>query len=173
MDPNTGKIFAVAVGSPNDEGYARACDDAYQAIYLAGQTEVFKEEEVSHRRGQFPALNVGVSYGHGPDRPHNLKMYKHEKTLRSLLQNPGIVRMANFASSEFVSGICASCIFFLTAIQARSKHGLRVCSSIIGYAPRPCLIGCLPWSATSVEAFTPARLSISALKSQRTPIAIA
>lgn len=100
MDPKTHKIFAVAVGRPDDAAYDAAYEEAYAAMLKAGQEGAFTEEELSHRRGEFPAVNVGISYGHGAQAPHNLRTHHHTAMLQDLLHNPGVTRMANFASSK-------------------------------------------------------------------------
>ena len=66
----------------------------------AQQSTLFQEGEVSHKRGEYPALNVGVSFGHGPQKPHNLDTGEHSSMLDGLLQSRDVVRLANFASGR-------------------------------------------------------------------------
>ncbi|TFK16345.1 hypothetical protein FA15DRAFT_607535 [Coprinopsis marcescibilis] len=101
VDPTTQQVFAVCTEKPDDPAFEEAHQAAYRAMDKARGGALFKEVELSHKRGEFPAVNVGVSFGHGPQQPHNLDVGKHGDMLDSLLQNEGVVRLANFASASF------------------------------------------------------------------------
>ena len=62
--------------------------------------ETFKPDEKHHRRGDFPALNLGVTFGLGSQTPTNLNAGSHERAATELLQNSHVNRMATFASGE-------------------------------------------------------------------------
>jgi hypothetical protein len=63
------RIIAVLVGQPNDPTWDQAILDATMAMESAqeeGQEEgCFTEKFLSHRRGEFLAFPVGVSFGGG------------------------------------------------------------------------------------------------------------
>ena len=98
VDPATEQVFAVCVGKPSDPNFEKAHCAVYQAMDDARKSASFKDKELSHKRGEFPAVNVGVSFGHGPQKPHNLDVGDHGEMLDSLLQNESVIRMANFGS---------------------------------------------------------------------------
>ncbi len=60
------RVFAVLVGSPRDaEGWAQVNADAQQALDAARSAYKLDPKQVSHRRGSFPAIAAGISYGGG------------------------------------------------------------------------------------------------------------
>ncbi|KAF9492513.1 hypothetical protein BDN71DRAFT_1199568, partial [Pleurotus eryngii] len=63
-----------------------------------------KETECKHRRGSFPALAVGVSYGNGQREPARLAAGEtgpNAEGLRRLLNDPAVQRMASYGDSAF------------------------------------------------------------------------
>ncbi|KAH6899086.1 hypothetical protein BKA70DRAFT_1115654 [Coprinopsis sp. MPI-PUGE-AT-0042] len=97
VDPDTSKTFMVLVAPPDDPTYRAACDEVASVLEAHAQSGSFTNEELSHKRGQFPALNVGTSYGQGSTRPSNLRN-KDAAMVASLLANTCIQRVAIFAS---------------------------------------------------------------------------
>ncbi|KAF8814950.1 hypothetical protein BYT27DRAFT_7062848, partial [Phlegmacium glaucopus] len=63
------RVFLVLAGRPSDQGYVDAADAAYQLLAKEGIGANFAFDQVSHRRGRFPALNVGVTHGNGTLQP--------------------------------------------------------------------------------------------------------
>ncbi|TFK18416.1 hypothetical protein FA15DRAFT_565693, partial [Coprinopsis marcescibilis] len=53
-----------------------------------------------HRRGRFPAVNVGTSYGQGSKKPANLRHHDVELVER-LLRDKDVQRLATFGSYSF------------------------------------------------------------------------
>ncbi|KAG6887199.1 hypothetical protein C0992_000144 [Termitomyces sp. T32_za158] len=98
-----GRIFAVLVGQPNPEtGYNETCHLAYEAIMKEGSSAYFNEAEIHHCRGNFPAVNVGVTMGLGATYPTNLNFEgPHAEMLNRLLENCHIQRIAHFADGAF------------------------------------------------------------------------
>lgn len=94
------RIFAVLAGQPSDVTYGDATQKAHEAIMRAGASMRFSPKEKCHRRGNFPAKNVGVSYGMGQGAPDNLNCGIHTEALRGLLEEESIRRMAAFASCK-------------------------------------------------------------------------
>lgn len=88
----------VLVASPQDESWMDSCTGAFRAMEDAGGQLVMEALEIHHRRGSFPAINVGISYGQGPKRPHNLDNGPHSELMQALLKNEHIRRLAIFAS---------------------------------------------------------------------------
>lgn len=94
-------MFAVLVGRPaNDPTYLQDCGRAFEAISRAGESANFRPEEKRHRRGCFPAINVGVSHGNGTTAPCQLSNGPHELMLSGLQAEKSIQRLAAFASGK-------------------------------------------------------------------------
>ncbi|KAF8073678.1 hypothetical protein FPV67DRAFT_1410146 [Lyophyllum atratum] len=97
-----GRIFAVLAGQmADDPTYAESCELAYEAMMYEGQEAHFTAAELNHRRGDFPAVNVGITMGLGATYPTNLGVGTHADMLKRLLANEHIIRLANFADSAF------------------------------------------------------------------------
>lgn len=97
-----GKVLAVLVGQPQSLDYAESAREVYRAMSDAASLEKFKPDEKNHRRGDFPVLNLGVTFPLGGRSPTNLNAGGHERAAAELLQNPHVSRMATFASGEFM-----------------------------------------------------------------------
>lgn len=66
----------------------------------AANKETFKPDETHHRRGDFPVVNFGVTFGLGGQNPTNLNVGGHERAAAELLRNPHVNRIATFARGE-------------------------------------------------------------------------
>ncbi|KAG6825793.1 hypothetical protein H0H92_002431 [Tricholoma furcatifolium] len=93
-----GRIFAVLVGQPDDPSYAESCRLASEAIMEEGHNATFSQAELNHKRGAFPAVNIGVTMGLGATYPTNLA---HSAMMDHLLGNRHIQRLARFADTAF------------------------------------------------------------------------
>lgn len=60
-----GNIFGVCSGQPKDTSWASVCEGAAAAIKKARGKCDFPDGSINHRRGRFPAMAVGVSFGGG------------------------------------------------------------------------------------------------------------
>ncbi|TEB27705.1 hypothetical protein FA13DRAFT_1712421 [Coprinellus micaceus] len=97
----TDRIFMVLVGCPQDNSWTESCMGAFHAMENARDKLILEVLEVHHRQGVFPAINVGISYGQGPKKPHNLDNEPHSAWMRDLLKNEDIWRLAIYASAAF------------------------------------------------------------------------
>ncbi|KAG6808336.1 hypothetical protein H0H92_004438 [Tricholoma furcatifolium] len=95
-----GKVFIILVGQPDDPTYKDAHQAAYDVLEHEGAKATFTPSKTQHKRGTFPALNVGVTMGMGARYPTNACTGKHEELLARLTSNKHIVRLANFADSK-------------------------------------------------------------------------
>lgn len=59
------RIIAVLAGRPKGPEWDRAAEGAADAIREAGKATSFTDEQISHRRGAFPAVGAGISFGNG------------------------------------------------------------------------------------------------------------
>ncbi|KAJ7079807.1 hypothetical protein B0H15DRAFT_787690 [Mycena belliarum] len=99
-----GRVIAVLLGRPEDPGWdvvVRDAEKAMRRVNRAGHAlGAFRAEDARHRRGNFPVIAGGVSFGGGQKRPGNLvHSRKRQKLLNYLLQNKSIRRLAGFQSS--------------------------------------------------------------------------
>ncbi|RXW18566.1 hypothetical protein EST38_g7287 [Candolleomyces aberdarensis] len=100
VDSKTGKIFGVIIHGIDDPTYMDTCKHAFDFLEECRSVEVFYKNECDHRRGQYPAVNYGVSYGQGSKRPYLLNC-KHQELMRRILKNEYIIRLATFSSYLF------------------------------------------------------------------------
>ncbi|KAJ7429961.1 hypothetical protein B0H11DRAFT_1765935, partial [Mycena galericulata] len=99
-----GRIIAILLGRPEDDGWDNVVADAFQAmdrVRRAGRRSgAFRARDSVHRRGRFTLLASGVSFGGGQSRPGNLvNSRKRQKLINYLLANKSIGRLAGFQSS--------------------------------------------------------------------------
>lgn len=92
-----GRIFAVAAGQPCDPTYKEDHDDVCRAFLDVGARLSYRDSELNHKRGDFPAVNIGVTHSRGTRRPVFLKS-DHQKAIDDLLEMKGLQRMAKFAN---------------------------------------------------------------------------
>lgn len=103
---NGGRVIAVLAGRPSDSSYTEAADRAFEAMVCEGRAAGFGSDVPKHRRGAFPALNTGVSYGEGQQQPAFLNTGKHAPMLKRLVDNKDFKRLATFASGRPSVTIC-------------------------------------------------------------------
>lgn len=94
---SAGRIFMVLAGRPDYPSYVAAADTAADLLYHESRKADFSVSEAHHRRGNFPALATGVSYGQGQTMPTNLVHETHASLLSRLVGNDAMQRMASFA----------------------------------------------------------------------------
>jgi hypothetical protein len=110
INDRNGRIFAVGIGMPSDDGQpeeqkwpkVKAALD--EGIEEARAQCSFAPKDLHHRRGPCPALAAGVSFGGGQPRPGNLAHSgPNRKALRKLLRHPALIRTSNFANGAFAT----------------------------------------------------------------------
>jgi hypothetical protein len=99
-DPE-GRIFAVLAGMPADPTYKESTAAVFKDLKAAGESEAFGVKESIHRRGRFPALPFGISYGNGQTVPARLKAGSHEGLIEALRASRDVQRIANYADGGF------------------------------------------------------------------------
>lgn len=109
VDPH-GHVFAVLAGMPADPTYVASAASVYEKYKAAGESEVFKTKERVHRRGLFPALPFGISYGNGQTVPARLSTEGHSKLVKTLRGDKNLERIASYADGKFgTAAIAHSC----------------------------------------------------------------
>lgn len=92
------RVIGACVGPPDVVGWPAVHQAAFEKLNAEGERAHFTKGERVHRRGRFPAINVGISMGTGPSHPGNLQLGNHAKMVARLLADRNIIRMANHAS---------------------------------------------------------------------------
>ncbi|KAF9471462.1 hypothetical protein BDN70DRAFT_819955, partial [Pholiota conissans] len=101
---SSGRIVAVFVNGPDDLKWDEVKRGATNAICAARDRCRFPRKAAKHRRGNFPALNKGISHGNGSKRPGNLYQEKRNAAvLADLAKNPHISRISGHANSSFAT----------------------------------------------------------------------
>ncbi|KAI0655654.1 hypothetical protein C8Q70DRAFT_922932, partial [Cubamyces menziesii] len=96
------RVIGVLAGRPqsNLPEWDRVVEDAGKAMDAAASECVFKDHQIRHRRGEFPTLAYGISFGGGRTAPGVIKNEpKHTSALQKLCSNTAIKRLAGFGSS--------------------------------------------------------------------------
>lgn len=93
-----GRIYSILVGQPRDETYLASAHRCHKKILEEGCCEHFEPEERRHCRGNFPAINAGITHGKGLPAPTNLSNNGHREMVERLLADADVNRLATFAS---------------------------------------------------------------------------
>lgn len=62
---NAKRVIGICAGIPEGSDWGRVNRDASSAIETAHSACMFADADLKHRRGDFPALAVGASFGGG------------------------------------------------------------------------------------------------------------
>lgn len=124
-------MIAVLAGQPQDEGYADSCHKVFDLLAWEGAASKFSTKEQLHRRGSYPALNVGVTYGKGTPVPFYINGGKHEPMLQRLLSDAHVKRMACFASSGLHLNSFGGFVKLILLKQLHLNYGRPSCFVIM------------------------------------------
>ena len=91
-------IIGACVGPPDVAEWPDVHRAVFEKVNAEREQATFAKEERKHRRGRFPAINVGISMGTGPSHPGVLELGSHSDMAERLVADPNIIRMANHAS---------------------------------------------------------------------------
>ncbi|KAF5367966.1 hypothetical protein D9758_004460 [Tetrapyrgos nigripes] len=102
-----GRIIGALAGRPTNPNYQTACTQMYTHLTHIGSTPAIQDHYTKlppSRRGNFPAYNVGLSYGKGQKKPQRLKNPPRiAPLLDGLLEDRGVKNVASFQSAAFVA----------------------------------------------------------------------
>lgn len=62
---HSGRVIAVLAGQPDDPTWNTVNEDASNLLEDLRPKCKLTKEQCQHRRGKFPALSIGISYGGG------------------------------------------------------------------------------------------------------------
>ncbi|KAF5353901.1 hypothetical protein D9756_007287 [Leucocoprinus leucothites] len=97
------RVIGVLLGQPRDsEGWKKVHDAAYEAFQTVASKLSYSKKELSQRRGDFPAVAHGISFGGGQEEPKHLS-HSAKKTaiLDGLMQEKSVQRICKFGSCGF------------------------------------------------------------------------
>ncbi|KAI9068209.1 hypothetical protein FKP32DRAFT_1562192, partial [Trametes sanguinea] len=95
-----GRVFAVLAGSPRDSNWGRVNEEIQEIFETAREAYGLTGKQVNHRRGDFPAVTSGISFGGGQQVVANLVHSKHNQSVvDALLQQTAVRRVANFGNA--------------------------------------------------------------------------
>lgn len=95
-----GRLFLVLAGRPTDNSYTKACEDAYELLETTAQEGSFTPQNLSHRRGDYPVINVGVTHGMGTLRPTYLDLKGNTEVVERVLGSKAFQRLASYGSGK-------------------------------------------------------------------------
>ncbi|KAI9068801.1 hypothetical protein FKP32DRAFT_1560975, partial [Trametes sanguinea] len=99
LDKN-GRVFAVLAGRPRDSNWDQVNKDLQSIFETTREAYALTSKQTIHRRGDFPAVTCGISYGGGQQRVSNLAQTEHNKAVMdALLQHSAVRRVANFGNA--------------------------------------------------------------------------
>lgn len=107
----------VLAGRPVDKPgqkrpYSKACDAAYALLETVVKDASFTPQNLSHRRGEYPVINVGVTHGMGTLRPTYLDVRPNAEVVERVLANSDVQRIASYGSGAFLL-----CIVYLSLVE--------------------------------------------------------
>ncbi len=89
------RVVAVLVSRPKDPSYDAAASRVFEKMAQEGESATFALKEMSHRRGSFPAINVGISLGPGDRVPRRVGVGNHDEMVQRLLDDNDVKRLAS------------------------------------------------------------------------------
>jgi hypothetical protein len=114
------RVIGVLVGQPRgEERWKQVCMGVFEALKTAASSLNLSKEKKKHRRGEFPAVAHGISFGGGQEvsrirrgwlgplsaliqAPRHLKHTKeNEDILEGLMLNKDVQRVCKFGSRKF------------------------------------------------------------------------
>ncbi|KAH9842015.1 uncharacterized protein C8Q71DRAFT_690084, partial [Rhodofomes roseus] len=122
-----GRVIAVLCGAPDDSQWHNVQAGAAAAIAEAREELSLTVKDRVHRRGDFPALAVGISYGGGQKRPQKLAHSSaNARVLEQLVQHEHIKRIAAFGSSVFRTWAPRLYEYYAAHMQSLLAHDGRL-----------------------------------------------
>lgn len=100
---SSGRIVAVLAPPPSDLSYIESTKQAFEKMkHEVAQANFSPKELFDHRRGDFHALNIGLSYGNGHTRPTHFNGGRYQKIADALLEDAHIQRLASYQDGKSV-----------------------------------------------------------------------
>ncbi|KZT03240.1 uncharacterized protein LAESUDRAFT_660356 [Laetiporus sulphureus 93-53] len=128
-----GRVFGALAGCPRDPQWGDVAKEAGDFILRSKELCVFSPKQATHRRGNYPSLAEGISYGGGQKRVDNLKnSTNNTRVLNTLNQNVAICRLTKFGNAAlqlFAPGLYN---FYEENIAKLKEDNQSLCSNFNG-----------------------------------------
>ena len=99
----SGRIIAVLAPPPSDSTYIESARWAFEKMKSeAVQANFHPNDLFDPKRGDFHALNVGLSYGNGHTVPTHSNRGRYQKTADALCGDVHIQRLASYQDGKFI-----------------------------------------------------------------------
>ncbi|KAI9068673.1 hypothetical protein FKP32DRAFT_1561191 [Trametes sanguinea] len=94
------RVFAVLGGRPRDPAWSEVNGEMQSILEQGRAAYSASAKQTAHRRGDFTAVTVGISYGGGQRHVSNLshKPPSNQAVLDAMLQQKAVRRVANFGN---------------------------------------------------------------------------
>ena len=148
------RIFALYAGMPFDDGYIEACTRICDFIKTELEKNQFHPKEQHHSRGDFVAINFGISQGNGKGEGTRLSEGQHAGLIRRMRNNPDIQRIASFQDSACSVSGCNEWIICWPLFQVPFNYGPHGYTSTTGMPWSSCL-GILERNEIFPRVFSP------------------
>ncbi|KAJ7027674.1 hypothetical protein C8F04DRAFT_1266784 [Mycena alexandri] len=147
-----GRVFAVFGGHPDDPNWKRDVHDpAVEAMEEARAKCKVSEARTYHRRGNWPPLSAGDSYGGGQTHPGALvNEVINTAVLCALMSNIAFIRLAGFATGVFANWAPNLFTYYATHMRhfyKKYRHLKRPflnsiwCACTFNLGPQTCSLG--------------------------------
>ena len=98
--------MGARVAPPICNDWNEVNDVASQLLEISRSKMSFTEKETSHRRGDYPAMGSGISFGQGQKEPKrlggiNTRDQRNQKTCEEIFSSVAFKRIAGMQSGEF------------------------------------------------------------------------
>lgn len=96
-----GRVVAVLAPPPKDLSYAESTRRAAEKMRIEANKANFQSDELKDpNRGDYHAVNVGLSYGQGHIKPINRDVGRFGNLVRALLEDVNIQRLASYQDGK-------------------------------------------------------------------------
>ncbi|KAI0038983.1 hypothetical protein FA95DRAFT_1504797 [Auriscalpium vulgare] len=99
------RILGTLAGRPADDPtWDDSGVDAYETLARARVKLRLSSGQVVHRRGNYPTIATGISFGGGQTQPSPLALHGNDDVIQEIKARPSVRRFAGFMNSTFAFG---------------------------------------------------------------------
>ncbi|KAJ3922622.1 hypothetical protein F5877DRAFT_33291, partial [Lentinula edodes] len=96
------RVMVCMLNGPDDPGYRQAVEEMTETILKASEETDWQKKEKRHKRGHFPALARGISYGKGQHEPMRL-VGDRQPMMEEMFEKSCFQRVAGFQNAAFAT----------------------------------------------------------------------
>lgn len=132
------------LNGPDDPGYQQAVEEMTESILKASEETDWQKKEKRHKRGRFPALARGISYGKGQHEPMRL-VGDRQPMMEELFDKSCFKRVAGFQNGELSRPL-------MSAFRVRTTR-----SCLCNLVPQELCRACTTQCPTGCKTTSPAK----------------